>query len=45
MDKFLQMLENNSKLTADQLAVMCDKEVGDIKTMLEHYEEIGRAHV
>lgn len=41
MDKFLNLLEDNATLTAEQLAVMCDKEVGDIKNMITKYEEDG----
>jgi len=41
MKSFLELLENDSRLTAEQLAVMCDKEVGDIKKMIEQYEEEG----
>ncbi|MDD4772576.1 MAG: Lrp/AsnC family transcriptional regulator [Eubacteriales bacterium] len=41
MKNFLQLLENDSRLTAEQLAVMCDKEVGDIKTLIEQYEQDG----
>lgn len=41
MKSFLQLLENDSRLTAEQLAVMCDKEIGDIKTLIEQYEQDG----
>lgn len=41
MKDFLQLLENDSRLTAEQLAVMCDKEVGEIKNYIEKYEENG----
>lgn len=34
MDKLLSLLENDAKLTAEQLAVMLDKETGDIKKLL-----------
>ncbi len=41
MDKFLNLLEDNATLTPEQLAVMCEKEVGDIKKMITKYEEEG----
>ncbi|MBO5326613.1 MAG: Lrp/AsnC family transcriptional regulator [Clostridia bacterium] len=41
MDKFLKLLEDNATLTPEQLAVMCKKEVGDIKKMIEQYEKDG----
>ena len=41
MDKFLNLLEDNATLTAEQLAVMCQKEEGDIKKMIAAYEENG----
>ncbi len=41
MKSFLELLENDSRLTPEQLAVMCDKEVGDIKKMIEQFEEEG----
>ncbi len=41
MKNFLQLLENDSRLTPEQLAVMCDKEVGDIKKLIENYEKEG----
>ena len=41
MKNFLQLLENDSRLTPEQLAVMCDKEVGDIKKMIDQYEAEG----
>ena len=41
MDKFLKILEDNASLTPEQLAVMCDKEAGDIKKMIESYEKEG----
>ena len=37
----LRLLENDSTLTAEQLAVMCDKEVGDIRDMIKKYEQDG----
>ena len=41
MDKFLKLLEDNATLTHEQLAVMCQKEVGDIKKMIGQYEKDG----
>jgi DNA-binding Lrp family transcriptional regulator len=41
MKNFLQLLENDSRLTPEQLAVMCDKEVGDIKKLIKQYEAEG----
>ena len=41
MDKILQILEDNATLTAEQLSVMLDKEVGDIKNIIEKYEKDG----
>ena len=39
--EFLTLLENDARLTADQIAVMLDKEVGDIKRQMKLYEENG----
>ena len=39
--EFLQLLENDARLTADQLAVMLGKEVGDIKRQMKLYEQNG----
>lgn len=41
MKNFLQLLENDARLTAEQLAVMCGKEVGDIKEMIDRCEREG----
>ena len=41
MDKILKLLEDNATLTHEQLAVMCQKEVGDIKKIIEDYEADG----
>ena len=41
MDKILNLLEENATLTAQQLAVMLDKEEGDIKKSIEAYEKDG----
>ena len=39
--EFLTLLENDARLTPDQLAVMLDKDVGDIKRQLSLYEKDG----
>ncbi len=41
MDKLLKILEDNANLTPEQLAVMCNKEVGDIKKFIEQNEKDG----
>ena len=41
MDNFLKILEDNANLTPEQLAVMCNKEVGDIKKFIEQNEKDG----
>ena len=41
MNELLQILENNSRLSHEALALMLDKEVGDIKKMIEDYEKDG----
>ena len=41
MDKILAMLENDAKLSPEQLAVMLNKETGDIKRTIKKYEEDG----
>ena len=41
MDKILKILEDNANLTHEQLAVMCSKEVGDIKKFIEQNEKDG----
>lgn len=40
-NKLLELLENDSTLSPNQLAVMLDKEEGDIKTLISEYEEKG----
>ncbi len=40
-NELLQLLENNSRITPEQLAVMLDKEVGDIKKLITAYEKDG----
>ena len=39
--EFLTLLENDARLTPEQLAVMLDKEVGDIKNQMAAYERDG----
>lgn len=41
MDKLLTLIENDSKLTSKQIAVMLDKEEGDIKKAIAAYEKDG----
>ena len=41
MDKILKLLEDDATLTAKQLSVMLDKEVGDIKKTISAYEKDG----
>ncbi|MBE6702031.1 MAG: Lrp/AsnC family transcriptional regulator [Ruminococcaceae bacterium] len=41
MDTILKLLEDNANLTHEQLAVMCKKEVGDIKKLIKQYEQDG----
>lgn len=41
MRELLKLLENDSRLTPEALALMLDKEVGDIKAMIEGYERDG----
>ena len=41
MDTILKLLEDNATLTPAELAVMCGKETGDIKKMIEAYEKDG----
>ena len=41
MNDILKLLEDNATLTAEQLAVMCNKEVGDIKNLIKTYEKEG----
>ena len=41
MDKILTLLENDATLTAEQLSLMLDKEVGEIKDMIKKYEKDG----
>ncbi len=41
MEKLLNLLEDDATLTAEQLALMLDKEVGDVKDMIRKYEKDG----
>ena len=41
MDKILKLLEDDATLTAEQLAVMCEKEVGEIRDLIRRYEKDG----
>ena len=41
MDKILKALEDNATLTPEQLAVMFDKEQGEIKEMIRKYDADG----
>ena len=41
MDTLLKILEDNATLTPAQLAVMLDKEEGDIKKLIDKYEADG----
>ena len=41
MENILKVLEDNANLTAEQLAVMCNKEVGDIQKIIKQYEKDG----
>ena len=41
MKNILELLESDSRLTHEQIAAMCDKEVGDIRKMIEDGERNG----
>lgn len=41
METFLKYLEENAKLTPAQIALMCDKDEGDIRALIEDYEKAG----
>ena len=41
MDQILKTLEDNATLTPEQLAVMLDKEVGEIRDLIKKYEAEG----
>ncbi len=41
MDKLLKLLEEDATLTAEQLALMLSKEVGEVKELIYKYEKDG----
>ncbi len=41
MNKILQMLESDARLTSAQIAIMLEKEEGDIKKAIKEYEKSG----
>ena len=41
MDRLLKILEDDATLTPEQLAIMLDKEQGEIKDMIQKYEKDG----
>ena len=41
MDKLLKLLEDDATLTAEQLALMLSKEVGEVKALIDKYERDG----
>ena len=41
MDRLLKLLEDDATLTAEQLALMLSKEVGEIKSIIDKYEKDG----
>ena len=41
MKQLLKLLEKDAKLTPAELALMCEKEEGDIKRMIEDFENKG----
>ena len=41
MDRILKMLEDDATLTPEQIAVMCEKEVGDVRDLIRQYEKDG----
>jgi len=41
MKNLLKLLEDDARLAADQIAVMLDKETGDIKKLISDYEKDG----
>ena len=42
MIELLKLLENDARLSHEQIALMLGKEVGDIKKMIEEYEKEGK---
>lgn len=41
MDQILKMLEDDATLTPEQIALMCEKEEGEIRDMIKQYEHDG----
>ena len=41
MNELLKLLEKDARLTPEMLAAMLDKEVGDVRTMIDGYEKNG----
>lgn len=41
MDKLLKLLEEDATLTAEQLALMLSKEVGEVRELIHKYEKNG----
>lgn len=41
MNELLKLLEKDARLTPEMLAAMLDKEVGDIRKMIDEYEKNG----
>ena len=41
MKKLLRALEENSRLSVEELAILCEKETGDIAKMIKDYEKDG----
>lgn len=41
MNELLKFIEEDSRLTPEQLAMLCKKEVGDIKELIRKYEDNG----
>ena len=41
MEEILKVLEEDGRLTEEQVALMCGKETGDIKKTIEEYERDG----
>ena len=41
MKKLLKYLEKDAHLSHEELALMCEKEVGEIKSMIDEYEKSG----
>ncbi len=41
MNELLKLLEKDARLTPEMLAAMLDKEVGDVRAMIDEYEKNG----